>query len=541
MKIFTHKSLFKLLLLVLVSKGFTDNPIVQNNYTADPAPMVYKDQVFIYSSHDEDRTEEDFYTMRNYCCYSTKDMVNWTDHGIIASLKNFSWLGGTNNGAWAPQCIERNGKFYLYIPIHGKGIGVLVGDSPVGPFKDPIGKGLIARGNWSDIDPTVFIDSDGQAYLYWGNGDLWYVKLNEDMISYSGSIVTSNPKPTGYTEGPWLTKHGSQYYMIYAGMGNGAENIQYSMSNSPAGPWTSKGVIMPTQGTSFTNHPGVCDFKDNSYFFYHNSSLAGGGSYKRSVCLEQFTYKDDGTIPSMTMSKSGPDQVGALNPYDTIQAETFCWEEGVETESCTEGGMDVSSIENGDYIKLKGVDFGSGAKLFEARVASNTSGGKIELHLDSQTGTLIGTCTVSGTGDSQKWETKTCEVTGASEKHDLFIKFTGGSGSLFNFNWWRFSPATDVNRDNMHVQQMMKNSLVLSKNGNSIIFTFNMPEKIFADRLTMQLSDLKGRRINCRPSVNCASGKVAFSIDKKAVESGMYVLDVCSGNKEIFKHSCLLQ
>lgn len=165
----------------LVTASLADNPIVQTNFTADPAPMAYKDRVYLYTSHDDDVIEANFYTMRNYQCYSSADMVNWTDHGMLASLKDFSWIT-VNNGAWAPQCVERDGKFYLYIPIQGKGMGVLVADSPTGPFKDPIGKALFNRGTWNDIDPMVFVDSDGQAYLYWGNGTLWYVKLNKDMI-----------------------------------------------------------------------------------------------------------------------------------------------------------------------------------------------------------------------------------------------------------------------------------------------------------------------------------------------------------------------
>jgi arabinoxylan arabinofuranohydrolase len=158
-------------LLLFITLCFADNPIIQTNYTADPAPMVYNGRMYLFTSHDDDVTEANFYTMRNYCCYSSKDIVNWTDHGIVASLKEFKWIT-VNNGAWAPQCVERDGKFYLYIPIQGKGIGVQVSDSPIGPFKDAIGKALINKNGYSDIDPTVFIDSDGQAYLYWGNGTL---------------------------------------------------------------------------------------------------------------------------------------------------------------------------------------------------------------------------------------------------------------------------------------------------------------------------------------------------------------------------------
>ena len=196
---------------------------------------------------------------------------------------------------------------------------------------------------------------------------------------------------------------------------------------------------MASQATSaFTNHPGVCDYKGNSYFFYHNQALPGGGGFKRSVCVEQFEYNEDGTFPTIKMTKEGAPQIGHLNPYDTVQAETICWAARVKTERCSEGGMNVCNIENGDYIRVKGVDFGKGATAFEARVASGSEGGKIEIRLGSPTGKLVGTCVVSGTGDWQQWETVNCTVDGAAEGHDLYLVFTGGEGKLFNFNWWKF-------------------------------------------------------------------------------------------------------
>ena len=448
--------MFSLMLIMLfgITICLADNPIVQTIYSADPAPMVYDGRVYVYTTHDEDVLVNNFFTMKEWRCYSSTDMVNWTDHGMVASLKSFSWV--PDNGAWAAQCIYRNGKFYLYCPIHLKGIGVLVSDSPFGPFTDPLGRALINK-SVDDIDPTVFIDDDGQAYLYWGNPALYYVKLNADMISFDRSVgnngIVTVPMTTAsfgtrtggdsrhqtlYEEGPWFYKRNGLYYMVYAASGI-PENICYSTSPGPTGPWTFKGIVMPTQGASFTNHPGVCDYKGNSYFFYHNGALPGGGGYHRSVCVEQFKYNADGTIPTMNMTTAGPPQIGNLNPYVATEAETTCWESGVETEKCSEGGMDVCNIENGDYIKVKGVDFGSGATSFDARVASANSGGNIEIRLDSPTGTMVGTCAVSGTGGWQTWVTKSCTVNGASAIHDLYFRFTGGSGSLFNFNWWKFN------------------------------------------------------------------------------------------------------
>jgi cellulase/cellobiase CelA1 len=143
------------------------------------------------------------------------------------------------------------------------------------------------------------------------------------------------------------------------------------------------------------------------------------------------------------MTGTGAPQIGTLDPYVRQEAETIAWESGVETEPATQGGMNVGFIDNGDYLKVKGVGFGAGASSFTARVASGASGGKVEVRLDSATGTLAGTCTVAGTGGWQAWTSVTCPVSGATGTHDLYLRFTGGSGYLMNLDWWQFAAAGD--------------------------------------------------------------------------------------------------
>ncbi|WP_422741169.1 family 43 glycosylhydrolase [Micromonospora sp. WMMD754] len=426
-----------------------DNPIVQTIYTADPAPLVHNGRVYLYTGHDEDNST--WFTMKEWRVFSSDDMVNWTDHGSPLTIASFSWA---KSDAWAGQAVYRNGKFYWYVPMTVRatgqmGIGVAVSDSPTGPFRDAIGRPLVSNG---EIDPTVFIDDDGQAYLYWGNPRLWYVKLNADMTSYAGSptqipLTTAGfgtrtgdaTRPTLFEEGPWVYKRNGLYYLVYAAKCC-SEFIAYSTAPGPLGPWTYRGTVMPTQGSSFTNHPGIVDFKGGSYFFYHNGALPGGGGFTRSVAVEKFSYGADGSIPTISMSTAGAPQVGTLNPYVRQEAETIAWGSGVETEPSSAGGMNVGWIDNGDYIKVKGVAFGTGAASYTARVASAAGGGTIEVRLDSATGTVVGTCRVSGTGGWQTWTDTTCAVSGATGTHDLYLRFTGGSGSLFNVDHWRFTP-----------------------------------------------------------------------------------------------------
>jgi len=374
-----------------------ENPIIQTSFTADPAPLVYKGTVYLYTSHDEDDATE--FHMLNWKLYTSADMVNWTDHGTVASLATFPWAVQSND-AWAPQAIERNGKFYLYVPISvpqwpNRVIAVAVADSPLGPFKDALGRPLIdkAVGN---IDPTVFIDDDGQAYLYWGNPDLWYVKLNEDMISYSGDIVKVDSKPENYQEGPWFYKRNGKYYMVYASHCC-PEGIGYAMSNSPTGPWEYKGMIMEPDARSSGNHPGIIDFKGNSYVFgfnyFLNFSLTNVHRERRSVCAAKFTYNPDGTVPTVPWwNREGVSQIGSFNPYRHTEAATISWESGSPAGAWTPGvrtaqndktGVYVTHITNGSYIKVRGIDFGDRrAVSFTASVASGSEGGIIELHLD---------------------------------------------------------------------------------------------------------------------------------------------------------------
>ncbi|KAG9694991.1 putative plasma membrane ferric-chelate reductase, partial [Aureobasidium melanogenum] len=325
---------------------------------------------------------------------------------VIASIiTTFPWA---DLNAWAGQIIARNNKSYMYLPMRRRGgnmaIGVAVANSITGPWKDAIGKPLLENGR---IDPTVWIDDNGQAYLYFANPGLFYVKLNPDMISHSGSIVqvpTSvasfgsgrEPDGTTFAEGPWIYKRNNMYYLVYAA-NCCSEDIRYSTGPSITGPWTYHGIVMASAGNSFTNHPAIIDFKGKSYFFYHNGALPGGSGYTRSIAVEAFAYNSDGTIPLLTMTNAGAPQIGTLNPYTRNEAETMAFSSGIQTQAMTEGGIAIVNIENGDYVKVAGVAFGNGAKSFSARIASATNGGKIELRLGSVTGTLVGTCNVPGT------------------------------------------------------------------------------------------------------------------------------------------------
>ncbi|RKD91002.1 glycoside hydrolase family 43 protein [Mangrovibacterium diazotrophicum] len=301
-----------LFLLVLFSlKLQAQNPVITEKYTADPAALVYNDTVYLYAGHDECPLDHNFYVMHEWLVYSSTDMVNWTEHPTPLKVTDFAWA---RDDAWAAQVIERNGKFYWYITtthatIPGKAIGVAVSDSPVGPFKDALGKALITNDmttdtpiDWDDIDPTVWIDGNGQAYLYWGNTKCYWAKLKENMIELDGPIHTVDLP--NYTEAPWIHKHGDNYYLSYAYQF--PEKTAYAMSKSIEGPWEFKGILNELAGNSNTNHQAIIDYKGKTYFIYHNGGIQPHGhSFRRSVCIDELYYNPDGTIKRIIMTSEG--------------------------------------------------------------------------------------------------------------------------------------------------------------------------------------------------------------------------------------------
>ena len=290
----------------------TGNPVFKHKFTADPAALVYKDKVYIYTGHDVAPEKRNGYEMHEWLCFSTADMHTFTEHPSPLNVKAFKWA---KDDAWASQVIERNGKFYWYVAIthdsthRGKAIAVAVSDKPTGPFKDAIGAALITNDmtteskiSWDDIDPAVFIDDNKQAYLFWGNTTLHYVKLKENMIEMDGPMQTiSLPH---FTEAPWVHKKNGWYYLSYAY--EFPEKIAYAMSRSIEGPWAYKGIINEIAGNCNTNHQAIIEFKGKDYFIYHNGALVPDyASFHRSVCIDYLYYNKDGTIKRVLMTSEG--------------------------------------------------------------------------------------------------------------------------------------------------------------------------------------------------------------------------------------------
>jgi len=287
------------------------NPIFTDVYTADPAALVVSDTVFLYTGHDEAKPPKEFYEMHEWLCFSSTDMKHWTKHGSPLNTKAFKWA---KDDAWASQVIERDGKFYFYAAVehdsthHGKAIAVAVSNSPTGPFVDARGSALITNDmtkatdiTWDDIDPTVIIDN-GQAYLFWGNTKCYYAKLKTNMTELDGDIKIIDVPD--FTEAPWIHKRNGWYYLSYAS--GFPEKIVYAMSKNINGPWEYKGILNEIAGNSNTNHQSIINFKGKDYFIYHNGAInTHGGSFRRSVCVDDLYYNADGTMKRVIMTSEG--------------------------------------------------------------------------------------------------------------------------------------------------------------------------------------------------------------------------------------------
>ena len=466
------------------------NPLMTQKFGADPYAMVYNDRVYLYMSSDAFEYDSSGNVINNsysyiktITCISSDDMVNWTDHGeinVAGSTGAAKWA----NNSWAPAVTHKviNGKekFFMYFANNGGGIGVLTSDSPIGPWTDPIGKPIITNSTpgvsgvvWL-FDPAVLIDDNGVGYLYFGGGIPGgsnptqsqianpktgrVIQLSSDMINTVGSASVIDA-PFMF-EDSGIHKYNGKYYYSYCSNFSGTHpagtppmgEIAYMVSDNPMGPFTYQGTFLKNPSSYFgvggNNHHAVFSFKNQWYVTYHAQTLGKAmGIVKgyRSPHINKLEYNASGLINTVQADMKGVAQVTNLYPYRRIEAETIAWSNGVSTEKCQSPGsmvssinLDVTNINNGDWIALSNVDFGSGAKSFTANVASAV-GGKIEIHLDSLSGPIIGTLNVSSTGGTQQWKDMWCGVTNASGVHNVFFKFVGSENSqLFNIDHWGF-------------------------------------------------------------------------------------------------------
>ena len=284
------------------------NPVVRHIHTADPAALVKEDTLWLFAGRDQNGNQSG-YVMKDWLVFSTTDMKHWTQYPVPLKVEDFKWAASKQ--AYAGHVAERNGKYYWYVSTNWCGIGVAVADKITGPYKDALGQPLLtnkdcfdSHHSWACIDPAVFIDDDGQAYLTWGNRECYIVKLKDNMIETEGEVKRIHiDESHPFTEAPWIHKHDGKYYLTYAS--EWPEKIAYAVADHIEGPYETKGIISEIAGNSNTTHPAIVNFKGQWIFISHNGGLPTGTSYSRSVIAEPMEYNTDGSIKPIPPTAEG--------------------------------------------------------------------------------------------------------------------------------------------------------------------------------------------------------------------------------------------
>lgn len=470
------------------------NPLISHKYGADPYAIVFDGRVYVYMTNDTlvydehgKVTQVDYGIINKISVISSEDMVNWTDHGEVP-VAGPNGIAKWAKNSWAPAVAHKNiegkDKFFLYFANNGSGIGVLVGDTPTGPWSDPLGEVMIGsntpgiEGVWWLFDPAVLVDDDGTGYLYCGGGiphdpnctpeeianpkTSRVLKLAEDMIHIDGSAVTIDAPYMFEDSG--IHKYKDKYYYSYCTNFSGVHpkgappkgEIAYMVSDNPMGPFTYVETILKNPSDYFgvggNNHHAIFEFKNQWYITYHaqtlDEAIAGEGRGYRSTHINKLEYYENGLIKEVKADMEGVAQITKLNPFLRNGAETFAWNFGISTEKAEAPGnlaeginLNVTGISDGDWIAVSKADFGeNGATAFKANVAASL-GGKIEIHLDQYEGELIGELIINPTGGEQSRTLMSIDIKKVTGVHDIYFVFKGKEehNNLFNIDYWQFS------------------------------------------------------------------------------------------------------
>jgi arylsulfatase A-like enzyme len=422
------------------------NPILKDTdpgflYAADPAAEVFDGKVYVYCSHDQPDAKN-YSSMQDYIVLESSDLKTWINHGVVLKPREYSWANGQMN---APDVAYKDGWYYFYFPYDKTHIGISKSRSPIGPWEEAVTDKIT-----SIFDPTVIVDDDGQAYIY-GNdhkvdlGDkgshLMGAKLKDNMVELDGPWVRLSKEPVN--EAVHVFKRNGIYY-FHARVG---KVTQYWMADSPLPQYaTFKGELAPFAPSS-PNHASAIEFKGQWYFFYHRGDVNSGSGCRRSACFDKMTFRQDGTIEPVVYTLEKDATLAAAPAKGSVrqEAEAFAEQSGTKVENQSDGGNSrgLGFITHGDWTGYKAINFGSNpaAKVpFYVRVSAKNQGGTIELRLDSPTGEVVGSIPVATTGGWDNYKTLSTTLSGVSGTHTLYLCYKGGSGNLFNLNWFAWSP-----------------------------------------------------------------------------------------------------
>ena len=435
-------------LLCAVNTVPAQNPLIRTMYSADPSARVFGNKVFLFPSHDilaqPGKGRVGWFCMEDYHVFSSENLTDWTDHGVVVTQNKIPWVRPDSYSMWAPDCIERNGKFYFYFPttpkdtiIYGRGftIGVAIADRPEGPYSaepNPI-KGV--RG----IDPNVFIDKDGQAYLYWSAGNIYGAKLKDNMLELASKVDTLKELPTkGLKEGPYMFERNGIYYLTYPHVENKIERLEYAISDNPLGPFKVTGVIMDESASGcWTNHHSLINFKSQWYLFYHDKDYSPNFDKARSVRADSLFFNEDGTIRKVIPTLRG---IGIADAKNEVHIDRYSAKssDGVTIDFIDTtnrfAGWKTIFYKPGAWVQYNTVDFGKKNTSSLSIYAKANTACELQIKLNSADGPVVATASLAS---DQSWKKYSIKLkTKPRGIQHIFVSLTKG-GSL-EVDWIKF-------------------------------------------------------------------------------------------------------
>ncbi len=433
------KNLLRILLpagvaaLLQTQAALATNPLITGQFSADPTARVFEGKIYVYPSHDikappEYKGRPNWFVMEDYHVFSSANLTDWKDHGVIVTQTGVPWADPTGYAMWAPDCVFKDGKYYFYFPAIAKSggfrIGVAVADRPDGPFRPEANYIEDVNG----IDPAVLIDKDGGAYLYYSLNKIYVVKLKPNMREIDGTPMVIDNLPTkGLLEGPFVFERNGLYYLTYPHVENKTERLEYATATSPLGPFKQAGVILDeAESGCWTVHHSILDYKGQWYLFYHDKDLSPAFDKNRSIRADKLFFNADGTIRKVTPTLRG---VGIATADSQIQIDRYSANSGKGIavsfldETNPHAGWKTTFNAPGSWIRFNEVDLGRGGrKAIRLRARANAAA-SLEIRLDTPDGPVVGSVQI---GRSREWQT----VSASTKKipagvHDLIITQAG--------------------------------------------------------------------------------------------------------------------
>ncbi|WP_298495958.1 family 43 glycosylhydrolase [uncultured Algibacter sp.] len=442
------KYAYTVFLFVFTSYFYAQNPIVSNQGLNDPHIHIFNDTAYVYASHDKSIDNKKF-IMEDWWVWSSPDLVNWTKRSVLNPKDTY--IGKDFSRCWATDAAYKNGKYYWYFSEGNEQTGVVVGDTPTGPWKDDLGKPLLN----SDLTPTheydmAIFEENGAHYIIFGVWDYYIAKLNDDMISLAETpkkIEISNVRGPYNTDGknkkmptddkPFLHKYNGKYYLSWG--------CFYAMSDNLYGPYEYKDSVIKeesfAEGYNAPTWPnGFLQGRHGSFFEWHNQWYyvycdisQTGNRYFRDSFISYVHFKDNGEMATIRVDGVG---VGNYKANASIEAEDYFKSEGVNKIENTIGGFSIQPQHDNSYTIYPNVKGLNDKNTIELQVIAREAA-QIEVRANHSNGELLFTCNVPK-NDIYTLQNRQFDIENIKNIQSICFVYKGIKDKSFTLNRFQF-------------------------------------------------------------------------------------------------------